>query len=199
VGQIAIKNNILVISDEIYSAITYDKPHFSIASLPEMKERTIVLNGFSKSHAMTGWRLGYAAGPKYIMDIMLKIHQYTGLCAPSISQYAAIEALQSGDQEVEKMVSEYTRRRNYISRTFNDIGLPCLTPEGAFYAFPDISGTGMSSRDFAINLINEQKVAVVPGGAFGESGINHIRCSFATSMENIKTALERIKVFLNNK
>lgn len=199
VGQIAIKNNILVISDEIYSAITYDKPHFSIASLPEMKERTIVLNGFSKSHAMTGWRLGYAAGPKYILDIMLKIHQYTGLCAPSISQYAAIEALQSGDQEVEKMVSEYTRRRNYISKAFNDMGLPCLTPEGAFYAFPDISGTGMSSRDFAITLINEQKVAVVPGGAFGESGINHIRCSFATSMGNIKAALERIKNFLNNK
>jgi len=199
VAQIAIKNNILVISDEIYSAITYDKPHFSIASLPEMKERTIVLNGFSKSHAMTGWRLGYAAGPQYIMDIMLKIHQYTGLCAPSISQYAAMEALQNGDKEVEKMVSEYTKRRNYISKTFNEIGLPCLSPEGAFYAFPDVSGTGMSSRDFAMDLIKEHKVAVVPGGAFGDAGINHIRCSFATSMENIKTALERIKIFLSNK
>jgi len=195
IADIAIRNNLLVISDEIYSAISYGTPHFSIASLQGMKERTIVLNGFSKSHAMTGWRLGFAAGPKFILDIMLKIHQYTGLCAPSISQYAAIEALENGDRDVERMLQEYTRRRNYIAKTFNDIGLPCLYPEGAFYAFPDISSTGLSSRDFAIRLLNAEKVAVVPGTAFGESGKTHIRCSFATSMDNIKTALERIDHF----
>lgn len=196
IADIAIKNNVLIISDEIYSAISYGTPHFSIASLPGMKERTIVLNGFSKSHAMTGWRLGFAAGPKYIMDIMLKIHQYTGLCAPSISQYAAVEALQNGDRDVERMLQEYTRRRNYIAKTFNEIGIPCLYPEGAFYAFPDVASTGLSSRDFALKLLDKEKVAVVPGTAFGDSGKTHIRCSFATSMDNIKTALERIDHFI---
>jgi aminotransferase len=196
IADIAIKHNIIVISDEIYSAISYGKSHFSIAAVEGMKERTIVLNGFSKSHAMTGWRLGFAAAPKYILDIMLKIHQYTGLCAPSISQYAAIEALQNGAPDVERMVNEYTRRRNFIAKSFNDIGLPCLYPEGAFYAFPDVSPTGLSSRDFALKLLEKYKVAVVPGTAFGESGKNHIRCSFATSMENIKTAMERIEDFV---
>jgi len=196
IAEISIKNNVLVISDEIYSAISYGTPHFSIASIPGMKERTIVLNGFSKSHAMTGWRLGFAAAPQYIMDIMLKIHQYTGLCAPSISQYAAVEALQHGDRDVERMLVEYTRRRNYIAKAFNDIGLPCLYPEGAFYAFPDISSTGLTSRDFAVRLLDSQKVAVVPGTAFGDSGKTHIRCSFATSIETIKTALERIEHFI---
>ena len=161
-----------------------------------MKERTIVLNGFSKSHAMTGWRLGFAAAPEYIMDIMLKIHQYTGLCAPSISQYAAIEALEKGDKEVDKMVAEYTRRRNFIASSFNDMGLPCLYPEGAFYAFPDISPTNLSSKDFAMRLLESQKVAVVPGTAFGDSCKDHIRCSFATSMDNIRIAMERIRIFL---
>jgi len=198
IAEITQKNNILVISDEIYSAISYGKPHFSIASVPGMKEWTIVLNGFSKSHAMTGWRLGYAAAPEFIMDIMLKIHQYTGLCAPSISQYAAIEALQHGERDVERMLVEYTRRRNYIAKTFNDIGLPCLYPEGAFYAFPDITPTGLTARDFALKLLEQYKVAVVPGNAFGESGKNHIRCSFATSMDNIKTALERIEAFVKS-
>lgn len=198
IAEVAIRNNVLVISDEIYSAISYGVPHFSIASLPGMKERTIVLNGFSKSHAMTGWRLGFAAGPKFIMDIMLKIHQYTGLCAPSISQYAAVEALQNGDRDVERMLQEYTRRRNFIAKTFNDIGLPCLYPEGAFYAFPDVSVTGLSSRDFALKLLEKEKVAVVPGTAFGNSGKTHIRCSFATSMNNIKTALERTEHFIKN-
>lgn len=196
IADIAIKNNIIVISDEIYSAISYDREHVSIATFPGMKERTVVLNGFSKSHAMTGWRLGFAAAPAYIMDIMLKIHQYTGLCAPSISQYAAIEALTSCDKDVEKMVDEYTRRRNFIAKSFNDMGLPCLYPEGAFYAFPDVSPTGLSSRDFAIKLLDTEKVAVVPGTAFGESGKTHIRCSFATSMENLKTAMDRIRHFL---
>lgn len=196
ISGIAVKHNILVISDEIYSAISYDREFVSIATFPGMKERTIVLNGFSKSHAMTGWRLGFAAAPSYIMDIILKIHQYTGLCAPSMSQYAAIEALQHCDKDVEKMVAEYTRRRNFIAGSFNDMGLPCLYPEGAFYAFPDISPTKLSSRDFAIRLLESQKVAVVPGTAFGESCKNHIRCSFATSMDNLRTAMERIRIFL---
>ncbi len=198
IADIAIENNIIIISDEIYSAITYEKKHFSIASLPGMKERTIVLNGFSKSHAMTGWRLGYAAGPENIIDVMLKIHQYTGLCAPSISQYAAIEALQNGDRDVDKMRAEYTKRRNYITKSFNDMGLPCLTPEGAFYAFPDITSTGLSARDFAMKLLEAEKVAVVPGTAFGEAGTGHIRCSFATSMENIRISMERIDRFIKN-
>ncbi len=196
IAKIAMENNVLVISDEIYSAIIYGAKHFSIGSIPGMKERTIVLNGFSKSHAMTGWRLGYAAGPKYIIDIMLKIHQYTGLCASSISQYAAIEAMQSGEKEVEKMLIEYTKRKNYIARSFNDMGLPCIDPEGAFYVFPKVSQTGMSSRDFALELLKAQKVAVVPGSAFGDAGKDHIRCSFATSMENIKTSMERIREFI---
>ena len=196
IAEISIKNNILIISDEIYSAISYDREFVSIATFPGMKERTIVLNGFSKSHAMTGWRLGFAAAPEYIMDIMLKIHQYTGLCAPSISQYAAIEALEKGDKEVDKMVAEYTRRRNFIASSFNDMGLPCLYPEGAFYAFPDISPTNLSSKDFAMRLLESQKVAVVPGTAFGDSCKDHIRCSFATSMDNIRIAMERIRIFL---
>lgn len=196
IAEIAIRNNILVISDEIYSAISYEREFVSIATFPEMKERTVVLNGFSKSHAMTGWRLGFAAAPVYIMDIMLKIHQYTGLCAPSMSQYAAIEALENGDRDVERMVAEYTRRRNFIASSFNDMGLPCLYPEGAFYAFPDISSTGLTSRDFAMRLLETQKVSVVPGTAFGDSCSNHIRCSFATSMDNIRTAMERIRIFL---
>ncbi len=196
IAKLAIESNVLIISDEIYSAITYGEKHFSIASLPNMKERTIVLNGFSKSHAMTGWRLGYAAGPEIIMDIMLKIHQYTGLCAPSISQYAAIEAMQSGEKEVAKMLSEYTKRKNFITASFNEMGLPCLEPRGAFYAFPQISNTGLTSMEFTLKLLESQRVAVVPGNAFGESGEGHIRCSFATSMENIKTSMERISRFL---
>lgn len=198
ISEIAIKNNILIISDEIYSAISYDREFVSIATFPGMKTRTIVLNGFSKSHAMTGWRLGFAAAPAYIMDIMLKIHQYTGLCAPSMSQYAAIEALEHGDRDVERMVAEYTRRRNFIASSFNDMGLPCIYPEGAFYVFPDISSTKLSSRDFAMRLLETQKVAVVPGTAFGDSCKNHIRCSFATSMDNIRTAMERIRIFIGN-
>ncbi len=196
IAQIAIEEDVLIISDEIYSAITYGEKHFSIASLPEMKERTILLNGFSKSHAMTGWRLGYAAAPQFIMDIMLKIHQYTGLCAPSISQYAAIEAMQSGEKEVATMLSEYTKRRNFITAGFNEMGLPCLEPKGAFYAFPKISETGLTAMDFTLKLLESQRVAVVPGDAFGKSGAEHIRCSFATSMKNIKTAMERISQFV---
>ncbi len=197
VAKIAIENNLIVISDEIYAAISYDDDHFSIATIPGMKERTIYLNGFSKSHAMTGWRLGYVCGPEYLIDVMLKIHQYTALCAPSISQYAAVEAVQNGEKDVQKMKSEYLRRRNYIVARFNEIGLPCLKPGGAFYVFPDISSTGLTSKEFAINLLKEHKVAVVPGIAFGECGEYHIRCSYATSMENIKESLKRIEMFIN--
>ena len=163
-----------------------------------MKERTVYLNGFSKSHAMTGWRLGYVAGPKYFIDVLLKIHQYTALCAPSISQYAAIEAMQNADREVAHMRSEYTKRRNFIVSRFNEAGLPCLSPQGAFYVFPDVSPTGLASEEFALKLLKAQKVAVVPGGVFGECGKSHIRCSFANSMENIRTAMKRIDKFVKS-
>jgi len=196
ISGIAQKYNLIVLSDEIYSAITYDKKHASIASLPGMKERTIVLNGFSKSHAMTGWRLGFNAAPEHLINVMVKIHQYTALCAPSMSQYAAIEAIEKGDKDVLFMKKEYQKRGNYISSRFNEMGLKCLMPQGAFYVFPDISTTRIDSENFALKLLQEKNVAVVPGTAFGEAGKNHIRCSFATSLENIKEALNRIENFL---
>ncbi|HPB80871.1 MAG TPA: aminotransferase class I/II-fold pyridoxal phosphate-dependent enzyme [Spirochaetota bacterium] len=195
IAALAIDNNFFIISDEIYSSIFYEGEHFSITSIPEVRDRTIYLNGFSKSFAMTGWRLGYIAGPKFLLDQVLKIHQYTALCAPSLSQYAAIEALEKGDGDVEKMILEYKKRRNYIVSRFNDIGYPCRMPEGAFYVFPDISPSGMNSRDFALALLKVQKVAVVPGVVFGACGEHHIRCSYATSMENIREAMDRIEKF----
>jgi aminotransferase len=161
-----------------------------------MKSRTIYLNGFSKSHAMTGWRLGYVAGPRFLVDVMLKIHQYTALCASSISQWAAIEAIKKGKKDVLQMKSEYLKRRNFITSRFNDIGMPCHLPEGAFYVFPDISRTGLTSKEFALQLLTNEKVAVVPGRVFGEAGENHLRCSYATSMDNIKESLIRIEKFL---
>jgi aminotransferase len=198
IASIAREHNLIVLTDEIYSSIVFNGPHVSIASLPGMKERTIYLNGFSKSHAMTGWRLGYVTGPVELVDIMLKIHQYVALCAPSLAQYAAIEAITRGDDEVERMRKEYLRRRNYIVKRFNQLGLTCPNPGGAFYVFPDISSTGLSSEDFALHLLEEQKVAVVPGTAFGPSGEGHIRCSYATSMENLRAALDGIENFLGN-
>ncbi len=195
IAQIAIENNLIVISDEIYSALVYEENHFSITSIPGMKERTIYLNGFSKSLAMTGWRLGYVACQKNVCDLMLKIHQYTALCAPSIAQHAAIEAMKNAIIDINQMKSEYTRRRNFIFNRFTEIGYPCHRPEGAFYVFPDISQSGMKSREFALNLLKSEKVAVVPGIVFGSSGENHIRCSFATSIENIKEAMKRIEKF----
>jgi aminotransferase len=198
IAHIAIEHNIIVISDEIYCALSYDEEHFSIAEIPGMKERTVYLNGFSKSHAMTGWRLGFIGGPKFLLDIMLKIHQYTALCAPSISQYAAVEALGRGEGDVRKMITEYVKRRNFIVSRFNDIGLPCLMPKGAFYVFPDIRPTGMKSRDFALKLLAEQKVAVVPGNAFGDCGEGHIRCSYATSIDTIKNAMTGIEKFVDS-
>ncbi len=196
IASLAISNNLIVISDEIYSSITYDTTHISILSIPGMRERTIYLNGFSKSHAMTGWRLGYIAGPSRLIDIILKIHQYTALCAPSISQYAALEAIRNADRDVEKMRKEYNKRRNFMHKGFLEIGLPCPLPEGAFYLFPDVSPTGLDTREFAVKLLEAEKVAVVPGEVFGECGKNHIRCSYATSFENLKEAIKRIGRFI---
>ncbi|MFH0974941.1 MAG: aminotransferase class I/II-fold pyridoxal phosphate-dependent enzyme [Spirochaetota bacterium] len=193
IAKMAIEHNFIVISDEIYSSIIFDGAHFSITSVPGMKERTIYLNGFSKSHAMTGWRLGYIAGPRVLLDIMYKIHQYTALCAPSISQYAAIEAVEKADKDVEHMRREYLKRRNFIVNELNDMGLYCIMPKGAFYVFPDITSTGMSAREFALGLLKTEKVAVVPGDVFGKSGAGHLRCSYATSMEDLKEAMIRIR------
>ena len=196
IAKIAMEHDLIVISDELYSQIVYDEPHFSIVQVPGMKERTIYLNGFSKSHAMTGWRLGYVCGPKEIIGPMLKIHQYTALCAPSMAQYAALEALENGEPEVQKMLDEYARRRNFVSSRFAAMGIPCRKPKGTFYVFPDIRPTKLSSEDFAMNLIQKGRVAVVPGSAFGASGEGHIRCSFATSIENLKGAMDRIEDFI---
>jgi aminotransferase len=198
IADIANENNLIIISDEIYSSIIYETDHYSITSVPGMKERTIYLNGFSKSHAMTGWRLGYIAGPPELINVMLKIHQYTALCAPSISQYAAIEAFEKADKDVENMRKEYLKRRNYIVNELNDAGLNCLMPQGAFYVFPDISSTGMTSREFALALLKAEKVAVVPGDVFGKSGEGHVRCSYAASIDHLKQAMTRIKKFVKN-
>lgn len=198
IADLAVRNNLIIVSDEIYSALTYNERHVSIASLPGMKRRTIHLNGFSKSHAMTGWRLGWVAGPDFLTDIMLKIHQYTALCASSMAQWAAVEAIKKGGRDVHQMKGEYVKRRNFFSSRFNEIGLPCLVPEGAFYVFPDISGSGLSSRDFALRLLQKEKVAVVPGTAFGSTGEHHIRCSYATSMDNLRESMVRIERFVKS-
>lgn len=197
IAKVCIEKDIFVLSDEIYAALTYgNEKHVSIASLPGMKERTIVINGFSKSHAMTGWRLGYACGPEIIIKQMLKIHQFCIMCAPTTSQYAAVEALKSCDKDVEAMRAEYNERRRYLLHRFNSIGLSCFEPKGAFYMFPSIQSTGMSSEEFATKLLNSKKVAVVPGTAFGDCGEGFLRISYAYSMENLKTALDRIEEFV---
>ena len=198
IANLALKNNLIIIADEIYSSLTYENNHFSIASLPGLKERTIYLNGFSKSHAMTGWRLGYIGGPKFLIETMLKIHQYTALCASSLAQYAAIEAIRKGLPDVIKMKNEYYKRRNFLQQSLQEIGYPCLKPEGAFYLFPKISNFGLTSREFALKLLKQEKVAVVPGDVFGEAGQGYIRCSFATSIENLKEATKRIKKFTSS-
>src|SRR5258707_1320932 len=187
------ERDLIVISDEIYGELTYDTPHTSIVSLPGMRDRTIFLHGFSKAWAMTGFRLGYACGPAELIEAMMKIHQYTMLCASSLSQKAALEALARPQSDIGEMVSEYKRRRNFIAAAFNDMGLECHRPLGAFYAFPNVARAGLSSRDFALKLLNEEKVAVVPGTAFGACGEGFVRCAYATSMENIKEAMVRIR------
>jgi aminotransferase len=196
IARVVEKYDLLVIADEIYNELTYSGEHTSFASLPGMKERTILINGFSKTYAMTGWRIGFAAAPKEITDAMLKIHQYTTMCAPIMGQIAAIEAITNGAREVERMVAEYDRRRNLIFNGLNGIGLRCFEPRGAFYAFPSIKETGMSSQEFCEALLKEEKVAVVPGDAFGGCGEGYIRCSYAASMEQISIALDRMERFV---
>ena len=188
--------NIMVLSDEIYAELTYGEKHVSIASIPGMRERTIVVNGFSKAYAMTGWRLGYAVAPQPVMDMMTKIHQFAIMCAPTTSQYAAIEALRSCDDEIQKMAEEYNRRRRFIVDKLNAMGLHCFMPGGAFYAFPCIRSTGLTSQEFAEGLLASKKVAVVPGDAFGEPGEGFVRISYSYSVEHIREAMTRIEQFL---
>lgn len=196
IADIAIENNILVLSDEIYAELTFGRKHVSIATLPGMRERTVVVNGFSKAYAMTGWRMGYVAAPKEITAQMHKIHQYAIMCAPTTSQYAAIEALKNGDDDIEEMAEEYNRRRRYIVNGLRKIGIPCFEPEGAFYVYPNIGVFGMSSETFCERLLYEEKVAIVPGTAFGECGEGFARISYAYSLDHIKKALAGIERFV---
>ena len=196
IAEVIKKHDIFVLSDEIYSELTYLENHVSIASLPGMKERTIVINGFSKSHAMTGWRLGYACGPELIIKQMLKIHQYAIMCAPTNSQYAAVEALKNGDPDVAKMREEYNGRRRYLLHRFKEMGLECFEPFGAFYMFPCIKEFGMTSEEFVTELLHAQRVAVVPGTAFGDCGEGYLRISYAYSLENLRVAMDRIEAFV---
>ncbi len=190
------EKDLLVLSDEIYSELTFEGTHTSIASLPGMAERTIFLHGFSKAFAMTGWRLGYACGPAALIDAMMKVHQYTMLCASIIAQEAALEALTRGWDHVLKMREQYHRRRDLVVRRFNEIGLKCHSPRGSFYAFPSVAGTGRTEKEFSAGLLTEQKVAVVPGSAFGDNGIGHVRACFATSYEQLIVACDRIERFV---
>ena len=195
---VIIEKDLFVISDEIYAELTYDNTHCSIASFPGMKERTVVINGFSKAFAMTGWRLGYACAPKQIMSQMIKLHQFAIMCAPTNSQFAAVEALRSCDEEVRKMVEAYNQRRRFLLNAFKEMGIDCFEPYGAFYVFPSIKKFKMTSDEFANRLLAEQKLAVVPGTAFGASGEGFVRISYAYSIENLKVGLERIEKFIGS-
>jgi aminotransferase len=196
IARLCIEHDLIVLSDEIYSELTYEGQHVSIASLPGMKERTIFLHGFSKAYAMTGFRIGYACAPPELTEGMLRVHQYSMLCASIISQEAAIEALQNGASDVERMRDEYHKRRNFIVSSLNNMGLKCHLPNGAFYAFPSIRSTKLAAKDFALKLLETQKVACVPGSAFGPSGEGFIRCSYATAMADIQKAMERMAKFV---
>ena len=197
IAEVIIRHDLYVLSDEIYSELTYgDTSHVSIASLPGMRERTIVINGFSKAYAMTGWRLGYACGPRLILEQMFKIHQFAIMCAPTTSQYAAVEAMKNGDEDVARMREEYDGRRRYLLYRFREMGMECFEPYGAFYMFPCIREFGMTSEEFAERLLESEKVAVVPGTAFGACGEGFVRISYASSLENLKEALERIEHFI---
>lgn len=196
IAKIIIEKDILVMSDEIYSALTYKGKHVSIASLDGMKERTILINGFSKAYAMTGWRLGYACGPQEIIRQMTKIHQFAIMCAPTTSQYAAVEALKHGDDDVEMMRQSYNQRRRFLMNAFREMNLECFEPYGAFYVFPCIKEFGMTSEEFATRFLEEEKVAAVPGTAFGESGEGFLRISYAYSLDTLKIAMERLKKFV---
>ena len=196
IAEVCIEKDIVVLSDEIYSELTYGTKHVSVASLPGMRERTILINGFSKGHAMTGWRLGYACGPKEIITQMTKIHQFAIMCAPTASQYAAVDALKNGDEDVAMMRDAYDKRRRFVLHELRDMGLTCFEPYGAFYVFPCIKEFGLSSEDFATKLLQEEKVAIVPGTAFGDSGEGFLRISYAYSLENLKEALGRLRRFV---
>ena len=196
IARVLIERDIFVLSDEIYSELTYGSDHVSIAALPGMKERTLIINGFSKAYAMTGWRLGYAAGPDWLIRQMVKIHQYAIMCAPTTSQYAAVEAMRNGDKDVANMREAYNGRRRYLLHAMEEMGLSCFEPKGAFYIFPNIGGLGMTSEEFATRLLEEEKVAVVPGTAFGDCGEGFIRISYAYSLEDLKEAIGRVGRFV---
>lgn len=198
-AKVCIKHNLLVVSDEIYSELTYEKKHCSIGAILGMKERTLVINGFSKAFSMTGWRLGYLCGPKEIVKELYKIHQYGIMCAPTISQYAGIEALQNGEKDVIAMREEYELRRNYVVNRLKAMNVDCFLPEGAFYCFLDIRKYGLSSEEFALKLLNKEKVILIPGNAFGTHGEGFLRLSYAYSLEKLKEALNRLEVFIEKK
>ena len=197
IAKVIIEKDLYVLSDEIYSELTYKEDHVSIASIPGMQERTILINGFSKAYAMTGWRLGYACGPRKIIEQMTKLHQYAIMCAPTTSQYAAVEALRNGDDDVAMMREAYNQRRRYLVHAFKEMGLECFEPYGAFYIFPCIKEFGMTSEEFASRFLMEEKVAVVPGTAFGDCGEGFLRISYAYSLENLKEALGRMQKFID--
>jgi len=196
IAKIAKKYDLLVVSDEIYSELSYGKPHVSIGSLPDMKERTVVINGFSKAFAMTGWRLGYFMAQKELANAILKIHQFAIMCAPTASQYAGIEAMKNCDDEIKKMRAAYDERRRYLMGALKEMGIPCFEPLGAFYIFPDISQFGMNSEEFCAKFLREEEVAVVPGSAFGDCGAKHVRISYAYSLDELKEAMTRLKRFV---
>ena len=196
IAKVCVEKDLFVISDEIYSELTYKGQHCTIAAFPGMKERTVLINGFSKSYAMTGWRLGYACAPELILKQMLKIHQFAIMCAPTTSQYAAVEALKNGDKDVAEMRSAYDQRRRYLVKALRDMGFDCYEPQGAFYVFPSIKKFGMTSDEFALKLLEEEKVAVVPGTAFGDCGEGYLRISYAYSLNDLKRALKRMERFV---
>ncbi|CBK78603.1 Aspartate/tyrosine/aromatic aminotransferase [[Clostridium] cf. saccharolyticum K10] len=196
VAQVVREKDLFVISDEIYAELTYGKKHVTIASLPGMRERTVLINGFSKAYAMTGWRIGYACAPEQILKQMLKIHQYAIMCAPTTSQYAAVEAIKNGDSDIEEMKRSYDERRKYLLGEFRSLGMDCFEPYGAFYMFPCIKRFGMTSEEFATRLLREEKIAIVPGTAFGDCGEGYLRVSYAYSMEDLKRAIRRIRRFV---
>ena len=194
--DLIIEHDLIVMTDEIYAELSYHGDHVSIAEFPGMKERTILINGFSKAYAMTGWRLGYACGPANIIEQMIKLHQFAIMCAPTTSQYAAVEALKSGDEEVAKMREAYDQRRRFLIHEFREMNLKCFEPFGAFYIFPCIKEFGMTSDEFATRFLQEEKVAVVPGTAFGDCGEGYLRISYAYSLENLKCAIGRLRTFI---
>ena len=196
IADMAVKHDLLVLSDEIYGELTYDSAHCSILSVPEMKQRTILLHGMSKAWAMTGFRIGYACGPEEIIEAMNRLHQYTMLCAPTLSQHASLEAFKGADKDIPELRDIFRKNRNYMFNMLKEIGLPCSPLQGAFYSFPSVSELGMTSAEFAMNLLEKEKVAVVPGTAFGNCGEGYVRCSYATSFEEIRTAMERIGNFV---